>query len=486
MWIPEVNGTYNLVGDNSRGFPEYHKRGKWKGGEVEFIIEEDGSEFFWQWFITIGYDIHLYTSETIMRIPPLHDWYTMEEGIDPAPTLRYKTADDSVKVKKGNKLITIVPMSIPNGHPNMTPDEILVEGCGIAELTGTYQLSSGRGPPVFSKKGIWQGKEVYFDISHGPRYWTISTIGPGWHFSFYRSNINNGWEWEALPPPVNGWVVMSSGVDPAPTLKYIYEATSSSVSDSIKVQNEDSAKVKEEEYGRETDGEEDKEIAAVPTPVVSSQLKKSVYDEDTDDDISPDPVKSSQVKVKDEIEEDTDDDTAPDQVQSTYVNKVKEELEESTDEEGIAPKKVKSSQIKVKTEQAEEDTDEEDIIPDFVQSTKVKEEGEDTDADTDVNDESIETLQYVVPNQILIDGRGILDKSSSINGIYTQVARLSKANAPVFSKRGVWKGKAVDFVICRKKNDTGWFICRWKGDVTQSGTCIKKRLYTLSFTRKIF
>jgi len=76
----------------------------------------------------------------------------------------------------------------------------------------------------------------------------------------------------------------------------------------------------------------------VPTPVVSLDLKKEEYEEDTDDDI------------------------ALDQVQSTHVNKVKEELEESTDEEGIAPDLVQSTHIK--TEEAGEDTDDGGITSD--------------------------------------------------------------------------------------------------------------------------
>jgi len=86
----------------------------------------------------------------------------------------------------------------------------------------------------------------------------------------------------------------------------------------------------------------------------------------------------------------------------------------------------------------------------------------------------IKTLRYVVPDQILVEGCSM----SKVNGVYTQVARLSKENFPVYSKRGERKGKAVVFVICRKKNDCGWLICRWKGDVNQSGTYVKKRMYT--------
>jgi len=108
--------------------------------------------------------------------------------------------------------------------------------------------------------------------------------------------------------------------------------------ESIQVKRED-VKVKEEAYGGETDNDEDDgKIAAVPTPVVSLDLKKEEYEEDTDDDI------------------------ALDQVQSTHVNKVKEELEESTDEEGIAPDLVQSTHIK--TEEAGEDTDDGGITSD--------------------------------------------------------------------------------------------------------------------------
>jgi len=261
-------------------------------------------------------------------------------------------------------------------------------------------------------------------------------------------------------------------------------------------------KVKEEGNGDETDNDGDEEEDTVPTPVVSLHPKEEEYEE-----------------------EDTDDDVALDQVQSTHVNnKVKEELEESTDEEGIAPDLVQSTHIK--TEEAGEDTDDggitsdvkegevtlsqirlnqrrtklkqkkpgrlqNGIIPKSVQSTREKEEDEDDyddeeggDADADNTDGDIKTLQYVVPDQILVEGC-MFTKSrveccplSNMNGTYYPVARLSKANAPVYSKRGEWKGKAVDLVIRRNKNDNGWVIYHWKGNVNHSGTYAKKRLYT--------
>jgi len=204
------------------------------------------------------------------------------------------------------------------------PDQILVEGCGISEVNGTYDRIAykmyGSNSPVFNKKEIWKGevKEfVIYECSTNThcgqwyigileRHTSLSPIS----FYFYEVRHRNDPQQisqcldgkipliNLLIPPVNGWTKIEHGVDPAPTLKYIYDAidNSSSISDSIK--KEDTTKVKEEMYGGETNNEEDKKIAAVPSLVSSSQLTKSAYDEDTDEDIAPDKVQSSQVKVK--------------------------------------------------------------------------------------------------------------------------------------------------------------------------------------------
>ena len=236
------------------------------------------------------------------------------------------------------------------------PHQILVEGCGIPEMNGTYHLDCGV-ERVYIKSGEWKGEVEDFLVyrsldSHDKHtHWYIGIYRGGYIPSarFYKAANNTE------QPTVNGWTKVDHGVDPAPTLKYVYKTTdnniASSVSDSTKVKKEDSTKVKEEMYGGETD-DEDKKIAAVPTPVVSSQLKKKEYDEDTDED-TPDTVQSTQVKVKEEAGEDTDEDAVPDSVHSAQVKQ--EHDEESTDDEGIAPDPILSTRVKTE----EEETDDE-------------------------------------------------------------------------------------------------------------------------------
>jgi len=246
-----------------------------------------------------------------------------------APPRKRSNGGLSTLLSKRKKHST-VGNSTTNSNSNITiaiPEQILVEGCGIPEVNGTYELqvdnarrtdglSVDEGDvPVYSKKGIWQGKVVDFEI-----YRTASRLGYGhWYIgtrykllpsvSFYTISYkrppplpNRPQRIGKIPfmPPVEGWERNDYGeayraYNPLPTLTYKYKSEddniTSSVSDNNKVKTEDSTKVKE-------DNEEDKKIAAVPTAVVSSQLTKSAYDEDTDDDVAPDPVQSSNLKSK--------------------------------------------------------------------------------------------------------------------------------------------------------------------------------------------
>jgi len=275
------------------------------------------------------------------------------------------------------------------------PEQILVEGCALSEVNGTYiqrdKSDKCKGFPLYSKKGRWKGEITdfvfYRDINNsGHGYWYIGLqfeSTPSSRFflpsnCIYKSKINS-FDTGTLPP-IKGWEAAERGLDPAPTLTYKYKSNddniTSSVSDSIKVKKEDT-KVKKEEYGGETDDEEDdsdRKIAAVPFLVSSSSqlTTKSVYDEDTDDDAAPDPVQSTQLKVKEEAGEDTDDEVAPDTVQSAQV---KEEGED-TDDEAPAPDQIQSSQLKSEEDLYGQDTDDEDgkLAPSPVTSAKVKSE----------------------------------------------------------------------------------------------------------------
>lgn len=219
--------------------------------------------------------------------------------------------------------------------------QIIVEGCGMPEINGTYarnetsqrglvHSADDRGASVFSKKGEWKGEEVDFVIYRtSSDWWWQWCISIGYDILLYKTK-DNTYAPHMPPPPLHGWEVMGSGVDPAPTIKYKRQIATDNITSSV------SSKVKKEEtYGGDTDNEDKKiAVAAVPTPVVSSQLKKGKYDEDTDEDIAPDPVESTRVSVKAEAEEDTDKDEgpAPDSMESSQLKK-EENDEESTDDE---------------------------------------------------------------------------------------------------------------------------------------------------------
>mmetsp|Transcript_17191 Transcript_17191/g.37096 ORF Transcript_17191/g.37096 Transcript_17191/m.37096 type:complete len:411 (-) Transcript_17191:162-1394(-) len=109
-------------------------------------------------------------------------------------------------------------------------NEMLVEGCGIAEVNGTFKRVIGalrHSAPVYSKKGNWVGKTVDFvmcreySVSCRFLYWSIGiwyldgdlSIGhdgePG--LELYTSSNDAS----CITYPGNGWVVRD-GVGPAP------------------------------------------------------------------------------------------------------------------------------------------------------------------------------------------------------------------------------------------------------------------------------
>ena len=68
---------------------------------------------------------------------------------------------------------------------------------------------------------------------------------------------------------------------------------------------------KEELFDADTDDEgsnHHKQYTTAPSHLMSASLSKGDFDADTDEDISPDPVHSAQVK-EDVYEQDTDDET---------------------------------------------------------------------------------------------------------------------------------------------------------------------------------
>ena len=294
--ISELNGTYSQLHTLGKYKIEYRKSGEWEGKEVAFSIHRaprsaaSRSEFAdinkrlglpWHWYIGINNGfvmrkIYKAANNTDIKLPPpVNGWKVMAEGIDPAPTIkyRYKTADDNInasisdiiKVKEETK----VKEEMYGGE---TDDE--EEDRKIAAVPTTVVSSSQ------------MKKEEYDDDT----------------------------DEDVVPDPVK-----SSQVK-------VKDEEGDTDEEGIAPDQVQSTRVKEE-TGEDTDTDEE---GATPDPVNSAKVKEELYGKDTDDEgIAPDQVKSAQVKeVKtEEAGEDTDDED------SKIVTKppVKREVDEDGD-----------------------------------------------------------------------------------------------------------------------------------------------------------
>ena len=100
-------------------------------------------------------------------------------------------------------------------------DTILVEGCGMPEVNGTYKWSDDtyyNGVRQYCKQGQWKGRHTEFEIyyeSHAEwKCWLIFGVKD----SLYLFEGPRG---EAAEMPSNGWKALHNGVNPAPTLKFM-------------------------------------------------------------------------------------------------------------------------------------------------------------------------------------------------------------------------------------------------------------------------
>ena len=104
-------------------------------------------------------------------------------------------------------------------------EEITVEGCGIAEVNGTYTRDRDLNNfPRYSKEGLWEGKIVMFEIYRSCQdpIWYIAIIhnpARGRHlFAYFYVNRN-----KSSVPPSDGWEVYNHrygnhGVKPPPKI----------------------------------------------------------------------------------------------------------------------------------------------------------------------------------------------------------------------------------------------------------------------------
>ena len=100
------------------------------------------------------------------------------------------------------------------------PNEIIVSGCGLVEVNGTYKrdVNIWSQARSYSKEGQWKGKDVTFVIYQFicTRSWCIrirsEKMGSP---NFIYSNAN-----DSPAPPSNGWEVTKIGVEPPPEISW--------------------------------------------------------------------------------------------------------------------------------------------------------------------------------------------------------------------------------------------------------------------------
>ena len=92
------------------------------------------------------------------------------------------------------------------------PKEVLVEGCGVAGVNGTYKRDTYcHGSLLYSKTGQWKGQDVRFDIfclAYPKRIWFIS-VQCG---VLYRNASDKS------VPPSDGWGLSQYGIAPPPKI----------------------------------------------------------------------------------------------------------------------------------------------------------------------------------------------------------------------------------------------------------------------------
>ena len=97
-------------------------------------------------------------------------------------------------------------------------DEMVVEGCGIPSINGTYiKCGTYDGSPMYSKAGLWGGAQVDFSIHRcSERSWYISVLpggDPGGGKILFYHTVSHS---TGSLSPNNTWSVFCKGVYPAP------------------------------------------------------------------------------------------------------------------------------------------------------------------------------------------------------------------------------------------------------------------------------
>ena len=236
--IPSINGIYMPCGSKD-GVPMYSKKSVYREKEVNFNIYRNntfgGGTRTWSISscrsgVGVGaeeiLEHYVVFSASNELLPPQNNWKITEYGVGPPPRV-YTESDDGDNV--GRDIIESQSCLTANEDENDDAREVadrVVVGCGIPGINGVFKIcGSHDGVPMFSRIGMWDGKEVEFTIhrfkvyNSESRKWYISIVssndkepGAGFDIDFYVVTAKSS----DLLPPRNHWGLADKGVRPAP------------------------------------------------------------------------------------------------------------------------------------------------------------------------------------------------------------------------------------------------------------------------------
>jgi len=113
-----------------------------------------------------------------------------------------------------------------SNNNSVTPDEMIVEGCGVSSVNGTYRRQGSHdGAPMYFHSALYGGQDAVFTLYRYGLRWYISIISgdePSSKFEFDDTDFYSVRSEDSLPPRT-GWLgpILSNhwGVDPPPTIR---------------------------------------------------------------------------------------------------------------------------------------------------------------------------------------------------------------------------------------------------------------------------
>jgi hypothetical protein len=217
----EVNGVYTFMPDRKYvDVAVYSKRGTWKGRNVEFLL-------FWKWdFVGVGY-LYIGVGEP-NTYPQTRLYRTANKVGKHLVDYKYIASFDWMPI---NDTASPAPILLSNSSENVDTctrrteaQLVFVEGCGIAEINGSYKIDCQKRSGVasytkFGSRGIYRKFCLWRQSFVGETTWYISdpeSDNDDQQPTQYY--LVDDYDHSDLPPRV-GWEVVGSGKLPVPKLK---------------------------------------------------------------------------------------------------------------------------------------------------------------------------------------------------------------------------------------------------------------------------